>query len=348
MILTKYAIENMGFTEHPETDQLEISFGIIKTYSIRGISFEKECERKESRVASFGTNCTAVISQSIDDASQLLIGDSFVDDEEKWLSDKKVSPPFLLVYFRECTPRVLSGGYRQEIDGNIWTYDAFPEGKIEIRNWENDVELRIITALSVHLSTLEQQVQIVPVERVIFGTTTNGKAVFDTKLSGSIQGYVSSPISLDGIGYSLDQAEQLFGELTKNSSRHFYAALNEEDRLKQFLYFFMFLERLTHETFKSLSYEKNAKQLFCIQQRMGGADSNFFSTIFSDTKNVADRFRWCAMTVWGQLGEQDICDFLELKKVRDRLAHGEHIEESVLPVKKAKLLGLKLLGTRQT
>ena len=232
MILTKYAIENMGFTEHPETDRLEISFGIIKAYSIRGISFEKECDRKISRVASFGTNCTAVISQSLDAASQLLTGDSFVDDGAQWLSEKKAYPPFLLVHFREHTQRVLSGGYRQEIEGTIWTYDAFPEGKVEIRNWENDVELRIITALSVHFSTLERPVEIVPLERVIFGTTTDGKKVFDVKLSASIQGYVSSPISLDSIGYSLGQAEQLFNELTKDSSRHFYAALNEEDRFK--------------------------------------------------------------------------------------------------------------------
>ena len=108
----------------------------------------------------------------------------------------------------------------------------------------------------------------------------------------------------------------------------------------------MFIERQTHGTFKSLSYEKNARQLFFIQQKMGGEDSNFFSAIFSGSSNVADRFRWCAMTVWGQLDEQDIRDFLELKKVRDKLAHGDHIEESDLPVKKAKLLALKLLGTR--
>ena len=53
------------------------------------------------------------------------------------------------------------------------------------------------------------------------------------------------------------------------------------------------------------------------------------------------------MTAWGQLGDKDVCDFLELKKVRDKLAHGEHIEESDLPVEKAKMLGLKLLGTKQ-
>jgi hypothetical protein len=147
---------------------------------------------------------------------------------------------------------------------------------------------------------------------------------------------------------SLEKAEQLFGELTKDSSRHFYAALNEKDRLKQFLGYFMFIERLTHRTYKSLSYEGNAKKLFRILERMENTSSDFFSTVFSESKNLADRFHWCAMTAWDQLDDQDVGDFVSLKKARDRLAHGEHIEEADLPVEKAKMLGLKLLGTEET
>jgi hypothetical protein len=48
------------------------------------------------------------------------------------------------------------------------------------------------------------------------------------------------------------------------------------------------------------------------------------------------------------LDDQDVGDFVSLKKARDRLAHGEHIEEADLPVEKAKMLGLKLLGTEET
>jgi hypothetical protein len=348
MTLSKYVIEQMGFTEYPETDELEIRFGIIKAYSLRGLVFEKDCELKQSKVASFGVNCTSVISQSINEACKLLTGDTFVDDEEKWLSDNKASPPFLLIYFWESAPRTLRGGYRQEKDGNIYTHDAFPEGKIEIRNWENDVELRIITALTVHLSTLERQVEIVPIARSIFGTTQQGKTVFDIKFTASAKAYVSSPKSIDGIANSLNEAEKLFAELTKDSSRHFYAALNEEDRLKKFLGYFLFIERFTHRTFKSLSFEVNAKQLFSIQQHMEKSAAEFFSMVFSESKNLTQRFHWCAMTVWNQLGDEDINNFIEIKKIRDRLAHGEHINESDLPVEKAKTLGLKLLGTKQT
>ena len=348
MILSKYAIEMMGFSEYPGTDELEISFGILKAYSLRGIVFDNNCETKQSKIATFGNNCTVVISQSINDACKLLTGDVFADDEEKWISENKALPPFLLIYFWESAPRTLRGGYRQERDGNIYTYDAFPEGKVEIRNWESDVELRIITALSVHLSTLERQVEIVPVARSIFGTTKTGITLFDIKMTGSASAYVSTPRSVDEIANSLNDAEQLFSELTKDSSRHFYAALNEKDRLKKFLGYFLFIERYTHRTFKIISYEENVKQLFDIDQRVDKSAKNFFSTAFSESKNLTQRFHWCAMTAWEHLNDDDVDIFLELKKVRDRLAHGEHIEESDLPIEKAKTLGLKLLGTKET
>lgn len=350
MILTKYAIENMGFTEYPKTDELEISFAIIKAYSLRGMVFEKDCEIKQSKVASFGVNGTAVISQSINKASQLLTGHVVADDEGKWLSDNKASPPFLLLYFRESKPYKLRGGYRQEKEGNIYTYDTFPDGKVEIRNWENDVEFKIVTALTVHLSTLERPVEIVPVSRSIFGITSEGKILFDLKVTGSATAYVSSPKSTDSMAESLEKAEQRFGtkDYSKDSIRHFYAALNQKDRLKQFLGYFMFIERLTHRTYKSLSYERDAKNLVRILDRIEKTSSDFFSKVFSESKNLAHRFYWCAMTSWDQLDDQDVSDFVSLKKARDRLAHGEHIEEADLPVEKAKMLGLKLLGTEKT
>ncbi len=348
MILTKYAIENMGFTEYPETDELKITFAIVKAYSLRGMVFEKDCEIKQSKVTSFGANCTAVISQSINEASQLLTNHVVADDEETWLSDNKASPPFLLLYFRESKTSTLQGGYRQEKEGNIYTYDTFADEKVEIRNWENDVELRIVTALTVHLSTLKRPVEIVPVSRSIFGTTSEGKILFDLKVTGSATAYVSSPKSTDSMAESLEKAEQLFFDLNKDSIRHFYAALNQKDRFKQFLGYFMFIERLTHRTYKSLSYEGDAKKLFRILDRMENTCSDFFSTVFSESKNLAHRFRWCAMTSWDQLDDQDVSDFVSLKKARDSLAHGENIKEADLPVEKAKMLGLKLLGTEKT
>jgi hypothetical protein len=70
----------------------------------------------------------------------------------------------------------------------------------------------------------------------------------------------------------------------------------------------------------------------------------FFEDRFNDAKNLAQRFHWCAITAWPQIDDQDVVDFLDIKRSRDKLAHGEDILEPELPVEKARNLALKILG----
>ncbi len=346
MIFSKYAIELMGYSEYPESDSLEIHFGIILSYSLRGIVFEKDSQLKQSKVVNFGENCTVVISQSINEASKLLTNDIFTDDEEKWLADKNTTPPFLLIYFKESTPKLLKGGYRQEKDGYISTYDAFPEGKAEIKNWEKEAVPSIITSLAVNLSTLDRQVELIPIDRTVFGLTKTGVTVFDIKFSGSANAYVSITKKTEEIDSSLDKSQKLFSALTKDTCSHFYAALNETDRLKKYLGYFFFIERLTHSTYKALSFSDSALGVFNIPSRIDSSMKDFFENVFTESKNLSQRFHWCAMLAWDSVDELDVACFLELKKIRDRLSHGEHIEEPTLPVEKAKTLAMKLLGAK--
>ncbi len=348
MILTKYAIEAMGYTEFPETDMIEIHFGIIKAYSLRGMFFEQACTEKQSKVVSVSDQCTFAIAQSINEASKMLTGDNFSDDEEKWLSDKKANPPFLLIYFRESVSRELRGGYRQEKDGYIYTYDAFPEGKKEIREWEDRAVPSIITALTVTLSTLERQVELIPIERSVFGITKEGTTLFDLKVIGGATGHVSSPKKIEEINTSLEKSKRLLPVLTKDVCRNFYEALNEPDRMKQFLGYFQFIERYTHSTYKSLNFNDDVKEMFNVPERINEPITKFFEKLFTDSKNLSQRFHWCSLIAWKNIEEGDIKCFLDVKKVRDRVSHGEHVEESELPVEKVKKLALKLLGTNQT
>lgn len=345
--LSKQIIEAMGYTEFPETDVTEVYFGVLKAYSIRGMVFEQACEEKLSEAVSLSERCTIAVAQSINEASKLLTGDVFSDDEQKWLSDKKANPPFLLIYFKESVSRELRGGYRQKKDDYIHTYDAFPEGKKEITEWENEVIPSIVTALTVKLSTLDRQVELVPIECSIFGTTKEGVTLFDTKVTGSGSGYISSPRNVEEINSSLRCSEGLLPILTKEVCRNFYAALNEPDRMKQFLGYFQFIERYTHSTYRSLNFN-DVKIIFNVPKRINDPATKFFKRLFTDSKNLSQRFHWCAIVAWENIEENDVNCFIEVKKVRDRLSHGEHVEESELPVEKIKTLALKLLGTNKT
>lgn len=338
----------MGFKEFPETDVIEVHFGILKVYSIRGILIKKDSEPKQSKVVSVSDRCSIVVGQSINAASKILTGDLFVDDEEKWLSEKQVSPPFLLIYFRESKSRELKGGYRQEKDDYIITYDAFPEEEKEITDWENNAVPGIVTSLTVLLSTLKRQVDFLPVGRSVFGLTEEGQNLYNVKVTGNVNAYVYASKSIEEINSSLEKSKDLISILTKDVCKHFFGAQNEIDRMKKFLGYFQFIERYTHSTYKTLNYKKDIKGLINVPDRVNDSANKFFKRVFKDSKNLSQRFNWCSIFAWNNIKGNDVAAFHELKKVRDKLSHGEHIEEKDLPIQMAKELALKLLGTSET
>ncbi len=241
---------------------------------------------------------------------------------------------------------MLKGGYRKEEYGYIFLYDAFPEKKTDIKNLEKESLPNIITSLTVNLSTLERQVEIVPIDRSVFGKTKDNVTVFDIKLTMSGRGYVSTPKEVEEINLLLDQSKKQAKKLTKEICSHFYLAFNEEDRLKSFLGYFYFIERYTHSTFKTLTYKDDVGKTFSFPSRIEESMDKFFNKSFSEAKNLTQRFYWCAMLVWDSLDEKDMTCFQEIKDFRDKLSHGESVQESTLPVEKAKVLAMKLLGTK--
>lgn len=348
MILTKYAIEKIGYKKYPEEDTIEISFGILRVFSIVGINFEKDCAKPISKLISFGDNCTAIVSKSLNDGTKVLTGDVFVEqDESEWIEKKNIHPPFLIVFFKEKVTRLLCGGYRQEKNGDIYLYDGFPDGKPEIRAWEKDILPNIIASLTVSLSTLERPAKLIPVERSIFGTTSEGTTVFDLKMtSGPIELSVSSYQTVEDINSYLQASSIDFLKLESNSTRHLYAAFNEADKLKQFLNYFLFIERFTHSQFKVLSKTYDLTNFVEIPSRLSSSGSTFFQNQLEQSKNLTQRFHWCALFAWKNIDDSDMEIFREIKSLRDRISHGEEYNEETLPVRKTMLLSLKLIGIK--
>ena len=350
MVLTKYVIEKIGYSKFPEEDTLEITFAILRVYSLKGIHFEEDCDNPNSKVVSFGNNCTVAISNSINEASKLLTGDIFTDeDEESFISKKKISPPFVVLYFKESESRTLHGGYRQEIDGNIYLYDGFPNGKPEIRKWENELLPNIVTSMAVHFSTPERLAVMTPVLRSVFGTTTSGKTVFDLKMTSGIGTIsVSNCHKIDEINSFLESSSSFYSMLAANSTKHLYTAFNEKDKLKQFLNYFLFIERFTHKQYKVLSGDIDFNGIVNLPEHLKLSGASFFKNQVNIAKNLSQRFHWCALMHWENIDDSDISFFIKAKKLRDRISHGENFDEATLPVAKLKELSLKLLKNNGT
>jgi hypothetical protein len=345
--LSPKLIEAMGYKEHHEDDVLIAKYGVLNVYTLQGIHLDEDDTAINTKKFTFGENCTLAISQSINKASQLLTGENYTDEsEETWLSQQKAVPPFMLIYFKENKERKLQGGFRQEDESYIHTYDAEFDEDSEVIKWEKQKLPSIITSLTVHFSTLKNQVKFIHVDKSFFGKTKNGKTVFNTKFSMS--GELIFPVikKTNDLALNIKSSYDLYSQLNEKSSRHIYAALGETDRLKKFINYFLFIERFTHSQYKKLSGNYEISPIFNIPERLNDTGLEFFKSCQENAKNLSQRFHWCALLVWDNIDNQDIKNFKKVKSIRDKISHGEDIGDTSLPVEIIKILALKLLGTK--
>jgi len=342
--LSNYAIEKMGYTKFSEDDHISVKFAVQRIYTLQGVKLQDNVSPLISKAIVFGKQCKVIIAQSVNEAANIITGEDYAENEDEWAAEKKARPPYVLVCFEEQEAHILRGGYRQEKDDYILTYDAFENGKKEIEKWELDELPSIITALTVHFSMFNLPVKLITLDRNVYGKTANGKTLFDSKMKISGKGYVSRPKSVDEINSSLQRAVDLYSSLNEKTSRNIFMALEERDPLKQFLYYFLFIERFTHSQFKNINFDDCAKHIFNIPTRLDKAGIGFFKERQLDSKNLAQRFQWCSLLVWDNFNDEDVDAFKSLKKTRDLISHGENVDETKLPIHIARNLALKMLG----
>jgi hypothetical protein len=344
MQFSSYAIEKMGYSKYPDDDELPVKFAVQRIYSLQGITFEKESQLLKSDSFQFGPQCKIVIADSVNKAANDICGEDYVENEEEWVKEKKGRGPYLLVCFEESAEHILKGGYRQDKEEHILTYDAFKDGKQEIKKWEAEELPSIITSLTVHFSEPDLHVKLVSLDRSVYGKTRDDKTLFDLKMTGNMTGFVSRPKSTVELNLSLNNSTDLYSALDQKTSRHIFMALEEPDHLKQFLYYFLFIERFTHSQFKKIDFDSNSKNIFNIPARISSIGMEFFKERQLDAKNLSQRFQWCSILLWSDVNDGDITSFKKLKNTRDLISHGENVNESTLPVEEIRLLALKLLG----
>ena len=344
MVLTKYGLKTMGFKEYPNEDILNANFNLVKIYSIKGFTFKKSKENNETSVIKYGENCVGIIGDSINAISKILFNEDFVEDEEVWKKEKNTSAPFLFLRFAPTKYYQLKGGFRQVDNEKMITYDCFDDAKEELKKWETEHLPSIITAISVQLSLYGQTIDFLPITREVLGETSEGIALKDIKLEINGSPSVSVSVQSDKIDPLLTESSILYDKLNTKVSRHFYAGLKEKDKLKQFLYFFFFIEVYTHQVFKKIDHQNYCKKLMNIPTRLEKTALDFLIQQQEDSKNLSQRFHWCSIFVWEELNDKDIISFKALKKIRDRISHGEDIDEADLPVVTIRELASKLLS----
>jgi hypothetical protein len=208
---------------------------------------------------------------------------------------------------------------------------------------KNKTLAALITSLTAVFSTDGHHVNFIPIAREVFAETNDHLILHDIQIISKAELCVSQKTSTTVVSSKINKALRLYSALHPKVGYFFYLALQERDFLKQFIYYFLVIEVLTHQTFKELDYSASIGQLNNIPLRIASSVTEFLIECQKETKNLSERFVWCAMLKWDEISDADITQFKIIKKFRDKIYHGEEVAETSLPVNSARQLALKLL-----
>ncbi len=343
MALSDHALEKMGFERIPEDLVLEARFCSLNVYEIRGILSDEKAPLDPSLLKRTDNVVTFSLGDSVNDLCQILAGDNFTEDEEKWRNDTKTTPPYLLVLTEVQEPAKCSPGYWKQENDEIITYECFTEAKESLTKLENARTTAVVSALSALLSSDKRPVDFVPIGREVFAETSLGKRLRDWRLQFSGVAYAASRVQTSGIGAKIESAFQLSNSLHPKVGYFFSLATKEKDPLKKFLYLFLTIEVHTHRTFKELDYANSVSQLHTLPERIAQSSAEFYIEAQKATKSLAQRFMWCSILCWRDITDEDIEAFKKVKRARDRIYHGEDVNEDKLPISRTQSLATKLL-----
>jgi hypothetical protein len=343
MVLSNHVVKAMGFSEIPVGTRIEALFNLVLVYNVEGINFKDMPPESFANIIHRNEEFSFAFGNSINEIFKTILNDNFVENEGEWQKEKNTNPPYLVVHIGLKDPFVCETGYWKKEKENILTYDAFPIAKQLLKECERRVIPALISSLTLQFSKIHNPIRFKKIERVVFGKTITDENLFDIHSSMSAKGFTSRNVSPDEVKLKIRDSMNYYYNVDPKVSSLFHSGLEENDRFKQFLNFFQALEIYTHKVFKKIEFNLYVNKLNNVPFRIKEAGTNFLLDRQSESKNLNDRFMWCAILVWDNLEDKDIEDFKSIKKIRDELSHGEQITESNLPNEKIEKLLLKIL-----
>lgn len=202
-----------------------------------------------------------------------------------------------------------------------------------------------ISALSATLAGANRPLELKFLEKHSYGTTDDGTRVHDIRLTATATGYTTVRRESAEISEALNNAAKLANRLNRKSARLYYRGLQEKDRLKRFLNFYMAIEIHVHATFGAIDHPRFASSIFNSRPEFRASTEEFFSSQVASYKNARDRFVWCAITTWENLEDADLATFDDLRKTRNQIAHGVIEQPSYEAALAAQSLAAKILDS---
>ena len=201
----------------------------------------------------------------------------------------------------------------------------------------------MVSSLIVQLSKTHMPIRFRFLERAVYAKTSEGEILNDMRVDFSALVSTSIGVSPREIKEKISDSLKQYLRFKPKVASMFYSGLKERDKFKKFLYLYQSLEIYTHKTFAEIDIEEHIDKVTPSPLRLEKTARQFFIERQAESKNLTQRFMWCAILEWENLEDSDVLRFKEIKKCRDALSHGEDISESTLPVEDLEGLLLKIL-----
>lgn len=330
MVLTKYGIKSVGFKEYPEDDILNVKFRMVEIFTVDGLLLEGEEMTTQS--ISYDNNCRAMIGNNLKTTFKKLLNTKVDDDYFSKLSEHRL---FLVIdYFSEKMYST-KGGHRIESAETISTYKQFKEAKRDIANIKDESSRSIVVAVQTQLAKIFHEINITFRDCIFFGKNTDGKTVIDLEINSSLSATCLMRVGdIEKINSLLNLSKEKKDRIENLGIENYYNGQQEKDDDKKFMFYFAFIEKFTQKNFKK---HKNIE----IKEKN---DIGYYKKELLNHEGIRERFIFCSLYVWNDMEKKDIDDFLELKNIRNDLAHGRNPEITLKLITKIEILSLKIIS----
>lgn len=219
----------------------------------------------------------------------------------------------------------------REVQDFLLCFDAFDKKALKAR-LQSEVSA-VLTALRTGTGAQLEFRQVCDGSYLL---TDDGKVVHSTSVEvGSLGAYVSRRLTQDQhaqVEADISLALKA-GPLERVMRLHAQSLNNETDNYRAFVAAWAALEILIGKLFPTYQRLLIA-ELRAVNQSPGlHTYLNRIESVMGDKHNLADKFAVLSIYLDDDRAEDEVRIFRELKGVRDRLSHGEELEESSLPTR---------------
>ena len=338
--ISEHVLEAMGLRPLSTGHTLAAVFHSLHVYEVRGFILEEPSLEPISGTIE-GLTYTLSVGSSVNAVCRRLVQDDYADSEEEWQKEHKCTPPYLIIHLGPTIKYETMGTHVKEEGRTITTYDSFSAARTDLKTVGNKVLPPLLSALACSFSSNDKPVRFLLVDRTVFGITPDSRTVLDFRLLVSASGYASSKLEPAQIEGRIATGINIASTMNPKVARFFQLALDEEEPLKKFLYFFLAIEIETHATFAKIDHAANLSVLIAASDRVAISTQDFFDDQRQRWTNLRDRFMWCVICVWTHLCDADVEEFKRLKKIRDDIAHG-----SIATPPHSALAGVEMLAAK--